>query len=561
MRASARRACTSAGGARGSAAFAPGATSWSTRLALVALTMIGIVGFRPAYGGHGYLAAGAAGVLLGLLLSHAGQRARLPLLAVVAASILAFLLFGGVISQTGTVSLPVLQLGRGRGGLRLAAAADHRPAGRPHRRAARAALPARPVQRRGRARARAPHHARRPRPPPRPPSWSRCPSCSARRSRPPPCSRAPGSPPSRSPGRRRASSAAPGARPRIGRQRPWQRIGAAAAVLAVAGAGATVIVGPHLPGADAHQRVVLYVEPPFDVSRLPEPARRVPRLHQGRAGRASASTARNCSPPPGCRRAAGCASRRWTPTTGSPGASPTPPRPGSSFGGFQRVGALLPGAVPGRDPAPRRSPSSPPTTQPWLPDLAGTTGFAFTGPAGARHRRRRSASTSPPPPGSFPAACPPGCATRSARRRCPRPPRPRLAAASPERHARLVPDDPRRRPGVRAGALGDRRDHAHGQGPRARQRTCGTTAGTATAAAAQSVITAGHGSGRLHHVPRGQADHRRRRAVRRRRWRCSPTRSGCPPGSALTAPCSQAAPSTARTCAPTSSSTRPSTAG
>src|ERR1700734_2509725 len=78
-------------------------------LALIALTMIGIVGFRPAYGGHGDLTAGAAGVLLGLLLSHFGRRARVPLLFVVAASILAFLLFGGVISQTGTVSLATLQ--------------------------------------------------------------------------------------------------------------------------------------------------------------------------------------------------------------------------------------------------------------------------------------------------------------------------------------------------------------------------------------------------------------------------------------------------------------------
>src|SRR5690242_20619882 len=69
---------------------------------LAALTMIGIAGFRPAFGGHGYLAACAAGVALGLLLSHAGQRARLPLLTVVAASILAFLLLGGVVGQTGT---------------------------------------------------------------------------------------------------------------------------------------------------------------------------------------------------------------------------------------------------------------------------------------------------------------------------------------------------------------------------------------------------------------------------------------------------------------------------
>ncbi|MGH3247460.1 MAG: hypothetical protein ACRDOI_14805, partial [Trebonia sp.] len=78
-------------------------------VALIALTMIGIVGFRPAYGGHGYLAAGAAGVVLGLLLSHAGQRVKVPLIAVVAVCVLAFLLFGGVISQTGTVSLPVLR--------------------------------------------------------------------------------------------------------------------------------------------------------------------------------------------------------------------------------------------------------------------------------------------------------------------------------------------------------------------------------------------------------------------------------------------------------------------
>ena len=121
--------------------------------------MIGIVGFRPAYGGHGYLAAGAAGVILGLLLSHAGQRARLPLPAVAAVSVLAFLLFGGIVSQAGTVSRPALRpwsTWRSPVG----ATADHRPAGRPHRRAAGPALPARPVQRGGRARAGAADRAR-----------------------------------------------------------------------------------------------------------------------------------------------------------------------------------------------------------------------------------------------------------------------------------------------------------------------------------------------------------------------------------------------------------------
>src|ERR1700733_12897462 len=89
--------------------IAPGRDELIDALALLALTMIGIVGFRPAYGGHGYLAVGAVGIVAGLLLSHAGQRARLPLLAVVAVSALAFLLFGCVISQPGTLSLPTLQ--------------------------------------------------------------------------------------------------------------------------------------------------------------------------------------------------------------------------------------------------------------------------------------------------------------------------------------------------------------------------------------------------------------------------------------------------------------------
>jgi hypothetical protein len=87
----------------------PGRDEAVDAAALIVLTMAGIAGFRPAYGGHGYLAAGAAGVLAGLLLSHAGQRARAPFAAVVAVSALAFLVSGGVVSQTGTVSLPELR--------------------------------------------------------------------------------------------------------------------------------------------------------------------------------------------------------------------------------------------------------------------------------------------------------------------------------------------------------------------------------------------------------------------------------------------------------------------
>ena len=74
---------------------------------------------------------------------------------------------------------------------------------------------------------------------------------------------------------------------------------------------------------------------------------------------------------------------------------------GSSFGGFQRVGALLPGAVAG----PARTATI--TVQPaYAAALAARPGrappaFAFTGHGRSRAARRRSASTSPPPPGSF----------------------------------------------------------------------------------------------------------------------------------------------------------------
>ena len=274
-----------AGAAPGTAArrsetrgVAPGRDELIDVGALVVLTMIGIAGFRPAYGGHGYLAAGAAGVLLGLLLSHVGQRARLPLLAVVAASIFAFLAFGGVISQTGTVSLPTLHtitstavsgwqqllttarpVGRTAGLLILpyllgmfGGVAGHALA----RRTATVLLPAlapavvvalsilfgaaqpadAALQGAGFAAAAL--------------AWA-----TVRQER----------------GISRQAT--------IGRQRGWQRIGAAAAVLAVAGAGATVI-GPHLPGAGAHQRVVLDVVPPFDVDAYPSPLAGLSRLHQ-----------------------------------------------------------------------------------------------------------------------------------------------------------------------------------------------------------------------------------------------------------------------------------------
>jgi Transglutaminase-like superfamily len=360
--------------ARGSA---PGRDELIDVGALVVLTMIGITGFRPAYGGYGYLAAGAAGVLLGLLLSHAGQRIRLPLLAVVAASILAFLAFGGVISHTGTVSLPTLQTITSTsvsGWQQLLTTA--RPVGGtagllvlPYllgmfsgvagyalaRRTATVLVPATApavvvalsilfgasqpadaaLQGAGFTAAAL--------------AWA-----AVRQER----------------GNSRQAT--------IGRQRPWQRIGSGAAVLAVACAGATVI-GPHLPGAGAHRRVVLAAVPPFNIDAYPSPL----------AGYRDYTTV---APP-----AISVYSKELLSTT-----LPAKTRvriaamdtydglawdvanasAAGAFSGFQRVGVLLPGA-----PADAAETAIITTTAnyklPWLPDVAGTSGFSF-GTAGSQ---------------------------------------------------------------------------------------------------------------------------------------------------------------------------------
>ena len=359
--------------------ISPGRDEIIDALALAALTMIGIAGFRPAYGGHAYLAAGAAGVLIGLLLSHAGQRARLPLLAVVTASILAFLIFGGVISGTGTVSLPTLRaitgaavsgwqqlltiarpVGRTSGLLALpyllglfSGVAGHALA----RRTATVLLPAAApavvvalsilfgatqptaavLQGAGFAALAL--------------AWS-----AARQHR----------------GAARRTT--------IGRQRPWQRVGAAAAVLAVAGAGA-VLIGPHLPGAGTHRRVVLYVEPPFDVTAYPSPLAgyrdytQVAPLSISVYGKKLLATT---GLPVGSRvRIAAMDSYdglAWGVANAAASAS--------SFGGFQRVGTLLPGSING----PARNATitiEPAYDQPWVPDLAGTTGLTFAASPGS----------------------------------------------------------------------------------------------------------------------------------------------------------------------------------
>ena len=357
----------------------PGRDETIDAVALLALTMIGVVGFRPAYGGHGYLAAGAAGVLLGLLLSHAGQRARLPLLAVVAASILAFLLFGGVVSQTGTVSLPTLQaitstavsgwqqllttarpVGRAAGLLVLpyllglfSGVAGHALARRTRTVLLPAAAPvvvvalsilfgapqptAAVLQGAGFAAVAL--------------AWSAV--------------------------RQQRGS---GRQAVIGRQRSWQRIFAGGAVLAVASAGATVI-GPHLPGAGAHQRVVLAAVPPFDIAAYPSPLAAYRDYTTAVPAEVSVYHEELLSTtglPAGSRvRIAAMDTYdglTWGVANAAAGAS--------TFGGFQRIGALLPGTLPGVTKTATIT-IQPGYDQPWLPDLLGTTGFSFPGASGS----------------------------------------------------------------------------------------------------------------------------------------------------------------------------------
>lgn len=384
-------AAVPAGSRRRVRAFGLSRDETADGLMLLALTVIGIAGFRDAYGGYGYLAAGAAGALLGVTLSHLGHRARLPLLAVAAVGMLAFLALGGLVSQPGlaggvptpvtmqavvnaaihgwkellTTARPVgatarllvlpylLGVASGVAGHALARRTSRvlLPAVAPAAVAALSILfgaghaTAALLQGAGFAGLAL--------------AWA-----ALRQQR----------------GSAQATI--------VGRQRPWQRLGAAAAVLAVAVAGASVI-GPRLPGAHAHQRVVLRTVPPFDVTVYPSPLAAFRDYTQD----ASASV--------------GVYGKRLLATSGL--AAGTRVRiaamdtydglvwgvanaaaDAASFSGFQRVGATLPGTAGTAGTGAGGGPVSTATItvdgayqQPWLPDLAGTTGFAFTGPGGA----------------------------------------------------------------------------------------------------------------------------------------------------------------------------------
>lgn len=386
-------AAVPAGRRRQLPALAPSREELTDGLMLLALTLIGVAGFRDAYGGHGYLAAGSAGVLLGIVLSHAGHRARLPLLAVTAAGLLAFLVSGGLVSQAGAAGgVPSLLVTQA-----VVNAAIHgwkellttaRPVGTTARLLVLPYLLGLASGVAGHALARRTSRVMLPAVAPAAVTalsilfgaghataallqgagfagltlaWA-----ALRQQR----------------GSARLTT--------VGRQRPWQRLGSAAAVLAVAVAGAAVI-GPRLPGAQAHQRVVLRTEPPFNVTAYPSPLAAF-RDYTQDASETVGVYGKQLLATRGL--AAGTRVRIAAMDTydGLVWGVANAAADTASFAGFQRVGATLPSAtlpsatLPGAAGRAVRTATitvDPAYQQPWLPDLAGTTGFAFTGPSGA----------------------------------------------------------------------------------------------------------------------------------------------------------------------------------
>lgn len=362
---------------------------------LVALTLIGIIGFRGAYGGTAYLIAGASGLVLALALSHVGQRARVPLLGISAMAVMLFILFGGLVSAgfglgagPGNTAIPApatmhaVLLAAVSGWKDLLTTAQ--PVGTARHLLALPYLLGIASGVMGHALARRTQAVLLPAAPPAGVVslsilfGSSHASAAALQ------------------GAGFAALALAWAAIRqqrgiarlttIGRQRPWQRLGAAAAVLAVA-AGGAVFLGPRLPGASAHQRVVLHAVPPFDVATYPSPLAMfrdyttavAPEV--GLNGKLLLSTS-------GLPAGSGSLIRIATMDSydGTAWGVANAQASQSSFAGFQSVGATLPGQQ-GAGTAVSAGPARSVTItvdkdyrQPWLPSLPGATSLRFTGP-------------------------------------------------------------------------------------------------------------------------------------------------------------------------------------
>ena len=378
-------AAAAPGGTRASGAAAglrPARAEAADAGLLLILTAVGMVGFRATYGGHDYLVVGVAGAALGIALSHVGNRARLPLLTVTGLGLLAFILLGGLVPQAGGSSvLPTLSAMRDVASASVGGWKELLTTARPVGTAAHLlVLPYLLGLASGVAGFALARRTARPMLPAAAPAGVVALSILF--------------------GADHATAALlqgavfaglalawaalrqqRGAGPlgTVGRQRPWQRAGSAAAVLVVAVAGAAVI-GPRLPGAGSHGRVVLQAVPPSQFSAYPSPL----------AG--FRDYTKDAAP------SVGVWGKRLLSTSGLPAGSlvqiavmdtynglvwgvSNAAANTMSFAGFQRIGSTLAGQGGAAGPAVTIT-VDPAYQLPWLPDLAGARRFQFAGAAG-----------------------------------------------------------------------------------------------------------------------------------------------------------------------------------
>lgn len=86
----------------------PTAGEWVDIGLLAGLIACGLYGYRSAFGGVRYIAAGILGMLLGLVVAHVCARKRQPAVVVAAAAVVAFILFGAVAAVPDTAIAGIL---------------------------------------------------------------------------------------------------------------------------------------------------------------------------------------------------------------------------------------------------------------------------------------------------------------------------------------------------------------------------------------------------------------------------------------------------------------------
>jgi len=95
-------------GSSAPASLVPTTDEWVDLAGLGSLIVLALVGFSSAYGGRQYFLAGVVGTLLGLAVAHLGARHRQPAVVVTAMSVGVFFLFGGAVAVPEHAAMGVL---------------------------------------------------------------------------------------------------------------------------------------------------------------------------------------------------------------------------------------------------------------------------------------------------------------------------------------------------------------------------------------------------------------------------------------------------------------------